>query len=173
MARSSLIEFQGRLASRLQAAQQAQTESRWLAVVAGSQRILLPLAQSGEISAYEAPAGLPHAQPWFIGLVNLRGVLCGVVDLAAFLGTRQPGTARTGPLSRLVQFSPRLEINAVLLVDQLAGLRTAGQFVVEEDAPPAPEPWLGLGLRDTAGLSWRELNLATLADDPRFLAPVV
>lgn len=173
MARSSLIEFQGRLASRLQAAQLAQTESRWLAVVAGSQRILLPLAQSGEISAYEPPAGLPHAQPWFVGLVNLRGALCGVIDLAAFLGARQPGAARAGPQSRLVQFSPRLEINAVLLVDQLVGLRTAGQFVVEENAQPAAETWLGPSLRDTAGLSWRELNLAALAEDPRFLAPVV
>ena len=172
MARSSLIEFQGQLASRLQAAQQTQSESRWLAVLAGAQRFLLPLSQSGEISAYEVPAALPHAQPWFAGLVNLRGVLCGVVDLAAFLGIARAGAMRNHAQSRFVQFSPQLEINAVLLVDQLVGLRTPGQFMVDESAPASTESWLGMGLRDASGSSWRELNLAALADDPRFLGVV-
>jgi len=168
MARSSLIEFQGRLAERLQAAQHAQAESRWLAVAAGGSHLLLPLAQSGEISAYEAPTPLPHAQPWFAGLVSMRGVVCGVVDLAAFLGE----SARPGPGRRLVQFSPRLNLNAALLVDQLEGLRTREQFVVDDDAPQAPEPWLGPGLRDAEGRAWREINLALLAENPRFLQVV-
>jgi twitching motility protein PilI len=170
MARSSLIEFQDRLASRLQAAQQAESESRWLAVRAGGEHLLLPLAQSGEISTYEAPMALPHAKPWFVGLVNLRGQLCGVIDLAAFLGAgaAQPSTAQ----SRLVQFSARLELNAVLLVDQLAGLRTPSQFVVDAAAGAPAAPWLGPWLRDADGLRWRELNLAALAEDPRFLQVV-
>ncbi|SCC92738.1 CheW protein [Thiomonas sp. X19] len=172
MARSSLIEFQSQLASRLQAAQLTQSESRWLAVVAGQQRILLPLSQAGEISAYEPPMLLPHAQAWFAGLVNLRGVLCGVVDLAAFLGARLASSPRSNAQSRYIQFTPQLEINAVLLVDQLAGLRTPGQFVMDEHSPAATEPWLGPGLLDASGLTWRELNLALLADDPRFLAVV-
>lgn len=165
MQRSSLIEFQGRLAERLQAAQTSAGESRWLAVMAGGERLLLPLAQSGEIASYEAPTPLPHAAPWFIGLVNLRGVLCGVVDLAAFLG----GVARAGGSRRYVQFSPRLNINAVLLVDQLEGLRAPSQFVIDDDAPAAAEPWLGPALRDAAGQRWRELNMALLAESPRFL----
>jgi twitching motility protein PilI len=172
MARSSLIEFQSQLAARLQAAQLVQSESRWLAVVAGQQRILLPLSQSGEISAYEAPTALPHAQTWFAGLVNLRGVLCGVVDLAAFLSTSHASNPRSHAQSRYIQFTPQLEMNAVLLVDQIVGLRTPGQFVMDEHAPEAAEPWLGPGLLDTSGLAWRELNLALLADDPRFLAVV-
>ncbi|NNM64926.1 MAG: chemotaxis protein CheW [Burkholderiales bacterium] len=172
MARSSLIEFQSQLASRLQAAQLTQSESRWLAVVAGQQRILLPLVQAGEISAYESPMPLPHGRAWFAGLVNLRGVLSGVVDLAAFLGVRPASSPRSNAQSRYIQFAPQLEINAVLLVDQLAGLRTPRQFVRDEHAPAAPEPWLGPGLLDTSGLTWRELNLALLADDPEFLAVV-
>lgn len=168
MARSSLIEFQGRLAERLRAAQHAQGESRWLAVAVGGRRLLLPLAQSGEISSYETPTPLPHAQPWFAGLVSMRGVVCGVVDLAAFLGE----TTRSGPGRRLVQFSPRLNLNTALLVDQLEGLRTPDQFVVDDQAPPPPEPWLGPALRDAGGQSWRELNLAVLAENPRFLQVV-
>ncbi len=171
MARSSLIEFQGRLAARLQGAQQNRSESRWLAVSAGSHHLLLPLAQSGEISPWEPPTPLPHARSWFAGLLNLRGVLCGIVDLAGFLGDAEPRDpqARAGSGSRLVQFSPRLEINCALLVDQLAGLRTPAQLSVEGGAPPAAPPWLGPPLRDTSGQSWRELDLALLSQDERFL----
>ncbi|WP_297911062.1 chemotaxis protein CheW [Thiomonas sp.] len=170
MAKSSLIEFQGRLAARLQGAQQTRSESRWLAVVAGSHHLLLPLGQSGEISSWEAPTPLPHAQPWFTGLLNLRGVLCGVVDLAGFLGDADSDAlSRAGAHSRLVQFSPRLEINCALLVDQLSGLRMPAQFTQEPgSAPPAP-PWLGAQMRDASGQVWRELNLALLAQDRRFL----
>jgi twitching motility protein PilI len=174
MARSSLIEFQGRLAERLRGAQQNRSESRWLAVVAGSHHLLLPLGQSGEISSWETPTPLPHAQPWFAGLLNLRGVLCGVVDLAAFLG--ESGTrdaqARGGGHSRLVQFSSRLELNCALLVDQLAGLRTPSQLTPDTQAGAAAPPWLGPALRDAAGQSWRELNLELLSQDPRFLQVV-
>lgn len=170
MARSSLIEFQGRLAARLQSAQQSRSESRWLAVVAGSHHLLLPLGQSGEISGWDLPTPLPHAQPWFAGLLNLRGVLCGVVDLAGFLGDADADAqSRAGAHSRLVQFSPRLEINCALLVDQLSGLRMPSQFTPEPGEAPAAPPWLGAQMRDGAGQVWRELNLALLAQDRRFL----
>ena len=174
MARSSLIEFQGRLAARLKGAQQNRSESRWLAVVAGSHQLLLPLGQSGEISNWETPTPLPHAQPWFCGLLNLRGALCGVVDLAAFLGETQPREpqTRTGAHARLVQFSTRLEINCALLVDQLSGLRMPSQFSADPQPAGAAPPWLGPPLRDAQGQHWRELNLELLSQDPRFLQVV-
>ena len=170
MSRGNLIEFQERLAMRLKEAQHAEAESRWLAVLAGGEHILLPLAQAGEISSVEALTPLPHARDWFAGLVNLRGVLCGVIDLGQFLGATRSSRAPTQ--ARLVQFSPRLDINAALLVDQLAGLRTPAQFVLDPHAPPPSSPWLGPGLRDATGQAWRELDLATLVDDPRFLQVV-
>ncbi len=174
MAKSSLIEFQGRLAARLQGAQHTRSESRWLAVSAGTHRLLLPLAQSGEISSWETPTPLPHARAWFAGLLNLRGVLCGIVDLAGFLGDAPPADAqpRGGAHSRLVQFSPRLEINCALLVDQLAGLRMPSQFTGEPAAADPDRPWLGPPLRDSAGQTWHELNLALLSQDARFLQVV-
>ncbi len=174
MARSSLIEFQGRLAARLRGAQQNRSESRWLAVVAGAHHLLLPLSQSGEISNWETPTPLPHARDWFVGLLNLRGVLCGVVDLAAFLDGDGVGEARprAAAYSRLVQFSPRLEINCALLVDNLAGLRMPSQLQADAQASTPGPAWLGAPLQDTAGQTWRELNLEVLSQDPRFLQVV-
>ncbi len=173
MAKSSLIEFQGRLAARLQGAQHTRSESRWLAVDAGTRRLLLPLGQSGEISSWEPPTPLPHAQPWFIGLLNLRGLLCGIVDLAGFLGeSTAEAQPRAGPRSRLVQFSPRLETNCALLVDHLAGLRTPSHFTAQAEDRPGGPPWLGPPMRDADGQLWHELDLAQLAQDPRFLQVV-
>ena len=77
--------------------------------------------------------------------------------------------SRAGAHSRLVQFSPRLEINCALLVDQLAGLRMPAQFTPETGAAPPAPPWLGAQLRDASGQVWRELNLALLSQDRRFL----
>ena len=58
----------------------------WLAVECRGLGLLLPLEQAGEIHAYVPPTPVPHTQPWFRGVVNLRGGLFGAIDLGAYLG---------------------------------------------------------------------------------------
>ena len=60
----------------------------WLAVDCGGQGLLLALRQAGEISDLGALVPVPHTQPWLAGVVNLRGGVFTVVDLARFLGLR-------------------------------------------------------------------------------------
>lgn len=170
MSRASLRQFQARLAERLRAGQAGESPSRWLAVVAGGRRLLLPLEQAGEISPMQAPTPLPHAQPWFSGIVNLRGQLCGTVHLGAFLGGQAtPATAQ----SRLIQFGSDLDLNTALQVDQLAGLRSEDRLT-PSDAPPAPDApaWQGQSYRDDTGQDWDVLDLRALAQDNRFLQVV-
>ena len=88
--REALRELQSRLAQRLQ---QARTEVRtasWLAVECAGVGLLMPLPGAGEIFSVGPWLPVPHTQPWFMGVANLRGGLHGVVDLAAFLGLRAP-----------------------------------------------------------------------------------
>jgi twitching motility protein PilI len=172
MSRASLREFQTHLAQRLTAAQSGQASSRWLAVLAGQWRFLLPLEFSGEISPMQHCAPLPHALPWFLGLVSLRGQVCGVVHLGRFMG--EVAIALT-PQARLIQFAPALDINTALLVDQLVGLRNPDQLqkvlgVQEEGPGEGAHPWLRTTYRDAEQNLWHEVDLLTLAENEQFLS---
>ena len=104
--KDALKELQARLAQQLRQAPADQAPA-WLAVECAGVRLLLPLQEAGEIVEHAPPLlPLPHAQPWFEGVLNLRGHLHGVVDLAAFLGLRPAGTSPV-PTSRLVAHMSR------------------------------------------------------------------
>ena len=79
----ALQELQSRLASRLQAARSEGVSANWLAVKAGGRNYLLPLSQSGEIYPLAHLQSVPYTRPWFMGVINIRGGLFGVVDLAS------------------------------------------------------------------------------------------
>lgn len=166
--KEALRELQARLAERLQSARAQADTASWLAVECAGQGVLLPLAQAGEIFSPAPLLAVPHTQPWFIGVANLRGKLHGVVDLARFLGL-VPVAAETGrEQSRLIAFNPALDINCALLVDRLAGLRSAEQLQPDEDPRPRPA-FAGARYADAAGRRWQVLHLAALASDEAFL----
>lgn len=175
--REALRELQTRLADRLQ---QARTETRglsWLAVECGGLGLLFPLPTAGEIFPVGTLLPVPHTQRWFLGVANLRGGLHGVVDLAAFLGLRAP-VARDAvrEQARLLALNARTGAFCAVLIDRLAGLRSAEQLTPE--ATPEADDHLarplfaGARWRDGAGRVWQELDLAALARHDQFLAIV-
>ena len=95
--REALRELQTRLASRLQAAREEGVAVSWLAVKAGGVQYLFPLAQSGEIFPLASVQPVPYAQSWFLGVINLRGGLYGLADLAGLV----QGTAVVPRFERL------------------------------------------------------------------------
>jgi len=146
----------------------------WLAVESAGHGFLFPLHQAGEIFSAVPLLGVPHTQDWFLGVANLRGGLHGVVDLASFLGVKAPTSAAAGvrEQSRLIAFNPTLNLNCALLVDRLAGLRSAPQLhAVTDDGRPRP-PFVGGSWTDGDGRAWQEIRLADLAADPHFLGIV-
>jgi twitching motility protein PilI len=175
--KQALRDLQTRLAERMQ---QVRTETpgvSWLAVDCAGQGLLLPLRQAGEIFDLGPLLPVPHTRPWLAGVVNLRGGVYTVVDLARFLGMRD-GTAVTPPqpaaraASRLVAFNAALGINGALLIDRLEGLRHAADLQAEEQSTDnAPRPAFALARwRDAAGRWWQEIDLVALAQSPQFLA---
>lgn len=171
--RQSLIDLQDRLARRLSAAKTEAATASWLAVEARGQRFLLPLVQSGEIFSWAPVQTVPYTQHWYLGVASLRGGLHGVVDLAALPGVSRAEVGstlnRVTTESRLVSLHPALEVNAVLWVDRLLGLRNPSMFTSlgaqAEDAPG----FFGRVLVDAKADTWQELDLQLLANDPRFL----
>lgn len=173
--REAIRELQARLASRLAAAQ-AGSSAQWLAVRCGAAHYLLPLAQSGEIFPLVGLQPVPHTQPWFLGVLNVRGSLYGVADLQAFVagGTRsrvQDWDAQ----ARVITLNPALEINSALVVSALAGLRGPDDFAANALPPPVdasqdtPPAYLGARLTDAQGVVWQEIHVQALAQTPLFL----
>jgi twitching motility protein PilI len=171
--REALRELQTRLAERMQAARREQRGQSWLAVECRGHGLLLPLEQAGEIFPPAALMPVPHTQPWFVGVANLRGGLHGVVDLAKFLGLPAAPAAEPGrEQSRLVAFGAALGLNCALLVDRLAGLRSTDQLQAAA-ADTAPRPVFAGGLwLDASQRPWQALDLARLAQDEHFLSIV-
>ena len=170
--KQALRDLQSRLADRLQAARTQRQGQSWLAVECAGRGFLLPLREAGEIFAMAPVLPVPYSHDWFLGVANLRGHLHGVVDLARFLGLKagaggpEPGTREQ---SRLVGFNQSMELNCVLVVDKLSGLR-GEQELTAEGATTGPQPgFVGTRMRDGAGRLWQELNLSELAGNEAFL----
>lgn len=168
--KEALRELQSRLAERLQAAR-TQTRGRsWLAVESAARGFLFPLKEAGEIFPLGPLVPVPHTHRWFLGVSNLRGHLHGVVDLAGFLGVKPEAPATPATQGQLVGFNQALDLNCVLLVDKLAGLRSEEQLTPDTEPADSHKPsFVGASYRDASGRAWQELNLAALAGDESFL----
>lgn len=87
MARSAgLREFQENLARRLANAAAHETLRSRLAIESGDLLWLLPLPDAGEVMPVPRLCRVPLTRRWYNGLVNVRGTLHGMVDLADFCG---------------------------------------------------------------------------------------
>lgn len=176
--KQALRELQTRLAERMRAARTEPRGQSWLAVECRGQGLLLPLEQAGEIFALSTLLRVPHTQPWFVGVANLRGRLHGVVDLARFVNLAdRPLEAGVRDQARLVALGAPLGLNVALLVDRLAGLRAIDQLqsdaATPDGASTADRPAFAAALwRDAQGRHWQALDLAALARDVRFLSIV-
>ena len=172
--KQALRELQTRLAERMQAARTQPRGQSWLAVECRGHGLLLPLEQAGEIFALVPLLPVPHTQPWFAGVANLRGGLHGVVDLARFIGLPDvPGADGGREQARLIALGAPLGLNGALLVDRLAGLRASTQLRADTSDGGVHRPAFAANRwHDAEGRSWQSLDLAALAQDVRFLSIV-
>ena len=165
--KEALQSLQSRLAERLQANQGNVQAGHWLGVRVGVNHFLLPLAQAGEIYPWSEPHPVSYTQDWFLGVANLRGALCGVVNLPLYLqlspASILQATAAGAQLQdkRLVALHPAFELNVVLAVDQLLGLKNADQL----SAAPNSH-----SLLDAQGTQWQPIDLAAIVQSPNFLS---
>jgi twitching motility protein PilI len=202
--KQALRELQQRLAQRMQDAREQKTEvANWLAVECAGYGLLLSLKQAAEIFTPTVIKPVPYAQPWLVGVANLRGGLFTVVDLAVFLGLREAGVPRIDATqTRLVSINAELNINCALLVDRLIGLRGEEQLSLQPEAVAASRPrfdetgkevslkrprfdetgkeisskrprFAGPHMRDAEGRSWQQLHLDALSKHEQFLRIVV
>ena len=170
--REAIRDLQARLASRLQTARAEGLSVAWLAVRAGGHNYLIPLGQSGEIYPLANLQSVPYSLPWFRGVLNIRGGLFGVVDMAGFIA-ESGGAQRTEPAAQelsVITLNTALEVNCGLQVDGLLGLRGVDAFASSTAPLLSDPPYFGNKFADSAGAYWQEINLRTLSLSPQFLS---
>ncbi|MDH4478456.1 MAG: chemotaxis protein CheW [Rhodoferax sp.] len=175
--KESLKDLQARLAERLKLAHATGESAAWLAVTAGRGNYLLPLRQSGEIFSIPQWHVVPHTQPWFLGVMAIRGTLFGTVDLARFIAHAiGAGVDSLDDLQSLgdetpsvITINPAIEVGCALQVGRLSGLRSGQAFVSSRDATAGAPSFFGSQFVDAQGKTWQEINLQTLSQSPQFL----
>jgi len=169
--RERLRDFQSQLLERMQIARTSEAvSSNQLGVMIDQTRYLLNLKDAGEIGAVGQITQVPLTHDWYLGLINLRGNLIGVVDIQRFRGQAK---VEINSDSRIVAFSTALGFNAGLLVSKVLGLRNVAEMTVQED--PAENQtetkaaWITERYVDSSNQVWHELSLANLIQDGDFL----
>lgn len=102
---------------------------------------LVPTAPIREVEAIGAVTPVPHTPSWLRGVMNLRGEIVAVVDLAQFLGLPREG----GPGAEALVCADG-DLIVALAVDTVSAIRP----LAEGDILPLPERRLE-GLRGAAG----------------------
>jgi twitching motility protein PilI len=163
--RENLRDFQSRLAEKLKAAESATGATSKLGFLAGGRQWLVNLDQVNEVVTVAQLADVPWAQPWFVGVASVRGVIYGCVDLAAFAGVAEPMPKGE---TRLLLAHPRFGVNAALRVERAMGLRPEQALTAEPGGGDAPA-WVLGRWRDGAGEVWTEISVESLVGMPAFL----
>lgn len=100
---------------------------------------------------------LPLCKNWVIGMVNVRGNLYCVADIAAFLNQ---GRASGEMQNRLLLLAEKYAFNAALLVDRVFGLRDT-------------QSWRYDAVQncyfDDQNITWRKLDVPNLLGQAEFL----
>jgi twitching motility protein PilI len=193
--RSRLRHYQTQLLDKVQAARTSTAAgSKALGLVIGERRCLIDLTQVGEIVPLSevGVTRVPMTQDWYRGLVNIRGNLTGVIDLARYRGE---AAGPSGADNRLVTFGAGLEgwnaddaapdaggrmqtqgraetaqaFNCALLVARVLGLRDLDDMTPLDGAADGAPDWLIGQFTDKESLHWHQIDLALLVRDPRFL----
>ena len=163
--RTRLREFQAQLVERMQQSRSSEAvQTSQLGVLIGGSRCLLDLQSAGEIVSPTGITPVPLTQPWYLGLINIRGSLVSVIDFACFQGGAKTVIDKD---CRIVAFSSSLGFNCALLVSRVLGLRNVDEM--REHETDGGQPWIGQCYLDQESHVWSQLDLTKVIQQPEFL----
>ncbi|MFY9260021.1 MAG: chemotaxis protein CheW [Gallionella sp.] len=155
--RLNLRDFQQNLSNRLQDKGHAENQVSTLGVQIGTQHWLVDMTDISEVLPLLKVTTLPLCKPWVVGMVNVRGNLYCVADLASFLGQ---GRVSGDMHNRLLLVSTQHDFNAALLIERVYGLRNiqAWRHDVVQNC-----------YFDEQNIMWRKLDVPDLLGQAEFL----
>lgn len=163
---AGLRDFQQQLSNRLQqVAALPRSTQDCIAASTPARYWLFDLACAAEVIAVPALTSVPFTRAWYLGLINHRGELTGVVDLDGLCGTPVGPWRET---DRLLVLSSALPWRCAIRLAQLSGivdrsaLREAGR---DADLPG----WSPASFEDASGIRHAWVDLDALMRDPAFI----
>lgn len=157
--RHNLREFQQRVLDRLQDQGATATRASMLGVQIAGRRWLVSMIDISEVLPLPPLTQVPLTKPWFTGVMNVRGNLYGVIDIAAY---RHGSGISADAKNRALLVAERYAFNAALLVDRVLGLRDVRNWQhVDRDGQ--------IEYQDGQGESWRKLDVPGLLEQAEFL----
>ncbi len=162
--RISLKEFQENLVRRLNEARSGDRRTL-LGIMAGEDRWLIDLTDTGEVLPPTPVKRVPLTQPWFLGITNVRGTLYSVVDFAGLHGKASgPSDSRT----RMLLVHQKHGVHSALLCSRTTGLHGPEEFELQATDQHAL-PWISALAIDSHGNTWNRLDVLKLIRHPDFL----
>jgi len=157
--RFNLREFQQQVLDRLQEQAAGSAQVSTLGVQVGQEFWLVDMTDIGEVMPMPMLTTVPLTKPWYCGVANVRGNLCSIVDLGAFMNNQS--TPREAN-NRVLLLGQRFAFNTGLLVSQVLGLRNTHDWQQNEINGE-------VCYQDDSGQIWRKLDINNLLHQPEFL----
>lgn len=132
----------------------------------GGFRFVVPASSVAEVAAAQTIHPLPQTKAWLRGVVNLKGLLLSLVDLATFAGATR---TRTG---QLLVFNEK-SLQVAFLVRRIFGFRYFGDDLSValnevESAPEGVAEFVSKAYQDAEDV-WYYLEMGQLINSPQFL----
>ena len=144
----------------------AQDQYRGVGYRVGKRRLISNFGEVVEIVPMPPVTPVPGAQPWLLGIGNLRGNLFPVVDLKQFL----EGERTVLHEGQRVLVMRQAGGDVALTIDELYGQRSFGEELAVDPAPLAQGRYAHFVERafHSDGADWGVFSLSRLARTPEF-----
>lgn len=162
----SIKEYQHSLSKQLDNAVQTSPSATVLGIVLGEDRCLVHMNEVSEVIQTPKITPVSLTQPWFIGMMNVRGNLYSITDLGVFLGgSPTPFNLR----SRILLVATTNKINSGFLVNSMLGIRNLSDFKPIENSKNANDNDAYRYYMDKEQRQWREISLYKIIRNEKFL----
>ena len=157
--RLNLREFQQSLSNRMQAKDRSGGQVTTLGIQIAGQNWLVDMSDISEVLPLPSLTRVPMSKPWFRGVINVRGNLYCVADMASYLNT---GSVEANSANRILLVNDKHAFNAALLVDRALGLRDTRSWQQSNKEGQTE-------YTDNQGTTWLKMDVAELLNQNEFL----
>ena len=162
----SIKEYQHTLSRQLSNAAETSPSATVLGIALGEDRCLVHMHEVNEVIQTPKITPVSLTQPWFIGMMNVRGNLYSITDLGVFLGgPPTPFNSR----SRILLASTSYKINSGFLVNSMLGIRSLSDFQQIENSKNTNNNDPYRYYKDKEQRHWREISLHKIISNEQFL----